>query len=189
MAGAIATLAVLPTLAWYNIEALVVGRRYAFLGVCQRAARWTGMTGIYLRRALYRHLIAEMGEQVSVSTGTILTKPSTRIGNAVYIGSYGVLGDVHIGENTLVADHVCIVGGQHGMSLGTPIKDQPEEYRTISIGVDCWIGSGATVLADVGDHCVVGAGSVVTKPVPDYFIVAGNPARQIGDRRVPKAGD
>jgi acetyltransferase-like isoleucine patch superfamily enzyme len=29
----------------------------------------------------------------------------------------------------------------------------------------------------------VGAGSVVTKPVADYAIVAGNPAKPIGDRR------
>jgi acetyltransferase-like isoleucine patch superfamily enzyme len=38
-------------------------------------------------------------------------------------------------------------------------------------------------LADVGDHCVVAAGAVVTRPVADYQIVAGNPARPVGDRR------
>jgi|GEM_PF-5690167 len=30
---------------------------------------------------------------------------------------------------------------------------------------------------------IIGAGSIVTKPVPDFAIMAGNPTRQIGDRR------
>jgi serine acetyltransferase len=34
-----------------------------------------------------------------------------------------------------------------------------------------------------GDHAVVGLGSVVTINVAAYAIVAGNPARVIGDRR------
>jgi virginiamycin A acetyltransferase len=105
----------------------------------------------------------------------------------VYIGSYCLLGDVRIGRDTLIADHVCIPsgGGQHGLArLDVPVREQEGEFRTINIGLDCWIGSGAVILADVGDHCVVAAGSVVTKPVEDYQIAAGVPARPIGDRRV-----
>ena len=39
----------------------------------------------------------------------------------------------------------------------------------------------------VGDHAVVGAGAVVTRDVDAYAIVAGNPARKIGDRRTRAA--
>jgi len=183
IAGACAEIAILPVRAWFEIQVVVLGRTSACLGTSQLAAQWTGLPGVYLRRALLKHLIARLGQQVSVGTGTVLTKPSIELGDFVYIGSYGVLGDVRIGDHTLVGDHVCIVSGQHGIAPDILIKDQAEEFRTITIGVDCWIGSGAIILADVGDHCVVGAGSVVTKPVADYVIVAGNPAKPIGDRR------
>jgi len=50
------------------------------------------------------------------------------------------------------------------------------------------IGSGTVILPGivVGQSSLIGAGSVVTKDVPDFAIVAGNPARRIGDVRKAK---
>ena len=68
--------------------------------------------------------------------------------------------------------------------------DQGQTGGRIVIGDDVWIGASAVIVPNVtvGSHVVIAAGAVVTRDVPDYAIVAGVPARVIGDRR-DRAGD
>ena len=54
--------------------------------------------------------------------------------------------------------------------------------RTASIGSNVTIVCGVTI----GRGALVGAGAVVCVDVPDYAVVAGVPARQIGDVRQPR---
>jgi virginiamycin A acetyltransferase len=186
MMNGFASVVILPVWVVFWVKSLFWGRDRACVAAGQGASKWTGITGEYLRRRLLKLIVARMGKDVVISFGSVLTKPSIEIADGVYIGSYCLLGDVRVGKNTLIADHVCIPSGagQHGINrLDIPIRDQEGEFRTVRIGEDCWIGSSAVILADVGNHCVIGAGSVVTKSVDDYQIVAGNPAKAIGDRR------
>ena len=59
-----------------------------------------------------------------------------------------------------------------------------EKIGSVKIGDRAWIGPDVTILhsVDIGKGAVVAAGSVVTKNVPPYTIVAGIPAKVIGER-------
>ena len=54
----------------------------------------------------------------------------------------------------------------------------------VVIGDRAWIGYRAIILPGIriGEGAVVGAGAIVTKDVEAFSIVAGNPARKIGER-------
>jgi len=61
-------------------------------------------------------------------------------------------------------------------------KKRPDltEFQ-ITIGNNCYIGTGATILGPVtiGNNVTIAAGAVVTKDVPDNCTVAGVPAKII----------
>ncbi len=67
---------------------------------------------------------------------------------------------------------------------GKPIGDGSWTLSTTFVGRRAAIGSGVVLLpVKIGEHALIGAGSVVTKDVAPYAVVAGNPARPIGDMR------
>jgi acetyltransferase-like isoleucine patch superfamily enzyme len=118
-----------------------------------------------------------------------------RLGKDVVLNArchlHGGAAGIRIGAGSRVATGVTMFAYNHGLQPGTWIKDQPTTSRGIDVGVDVWIGANAGIVdgVTVGDHAVIGMGSIVTKNVAPWSIVAGNPARVIGDRRTCNAGD
>jgi acetyltransferase-like isoleucine patch superfamily enzyme len=187
-ANGLAFLLIFPAVVCYWVASLFLGRNQAYPGWAQALSLLPGLTGVYLRRAFYRLVLASCSPDACLSFGTVISHRQARIGRGVFTGLYCTLGKTTLEEDVLIASHVSITSGgrEHGIErLDLPIRLQPGEFVQVTIGRDTWIGERAVVMADVGAHCVIGAGAVVTKPLPDFSIAAGVPARVIG-RRTPQ---
>lgn len=113
------------------------------------------------------------------------------IGKYVHIASFvGILGggSAELGEYCAIAQGGRLVTGTEQITA-VMTAAAPRELRNTHIGhivmePHSFVGVNAVVLPDVviGEGAVVGAGSVVTKNVPPWTIVAGVPAKVIGER-------
>jgi UDP-2-acetamido-3-amino-2,3-dideoxy-glucuronate N-acetyltransferase len=134
-----------------------------------------------------------------------------RIGDGTKIGSFvEIQRDAVIGNNCKISSHTFICSGvtiEDGVFVGHGVMftndlypsavnpdgslQTEQDWTMVPTRVKKWssLGSGATLLAGItiGEGALVAAGAVVTKDVPDYMIVAGVPARIIGDVRERKA--
>lgn len=96
---------------------------------------------------------------------------------------------VTVGKDALFAPDVMVTATTYRYNEGAPVTDQAMDEADIDIGADCWLGRGATILAgsQLGQGCVVGAHSVVRGTFPAYSVIAGSPARVVGQRTPPAA--
>lgn len=112
--------------------------------------------------------------------GSIVIGDNVGISQTALIACYGA--KIIIGNNTLLGSGVRIYTTDfHSIDYLLRRKEtrlQNIVGKDVSIGNDCFIGAGVTILKGVviGDRSVVGAGSVVTKNIPADEIWAGNPA-------------
>lgn len=94
-------------------------------------------------------------------------------------------GGVDIGENVIMTGKSSILTHEHNMKKGKAIREQgiTPKHDTV-IGNDVFIGYQSTIMGGItiGDGAVTGAHSVVTRDVEPYTIVAGVPAKKIGER-------
>jgi acetyltransferase-like isoleucine patch superfamily enzyme len=133
----------------------------------------------------------KLGTRCEIEQGVFLkcvaTGASLDVGDHVFIGAgteIDVLLSVAIGAHTLIAPGVFITDHGHRRGRERRLDEQGNESAPVVIGTDVWLGARSVVLPGVtiGDGAIVGAGAVVTKDVPAYTIVAGVPARKVGDR-------
>lgn len=152
-----------------------------------------------------------MEEGVQVFQPALVNLYGCRIGAGTRIGAFvEIQKNAHIGARCKISSHSFVCEGVrideevfigHGVmftndtypratngqgELQTEADWQVEPThvkRRASIGSNATIRSGVTI----GEGALVGAGAVVVADVPDHAIVAGVPARVMGDMRMREA--
>ncbi|VVE84408.1 acyltransferase [Pandoraea sputorum] len=131
------------------------------------------------------------------SSVKVLDANQFRVGDHCWIGHYSIIdasGGVTLGEGVQFGFLSAIFSHSSHASirlLGKRYIDVPTEQRLglerapVKVGDYCFIGTGSILLpgAVLGKGCVVAVGSVVRGEFPDHSVIAGNPARRVGDTR------
>ena len=138
-----------------------------------------------LREIYLSGWLGRLGEKSGVQMGCRFLN-----GRKVFLGernviNFGCLFDgrgfcIRTGGNVSIGPEATI------LTLGHDPRSATFEDRggDVIIGDRAWIGYRAIILpgVSIGEGAVVGAGAIVTKDVEPHAIVAGNPAKQIGER-------
>ena len=122
-------------------------------------------------------------EGVEVGERADIAAPRITIGDGVTIQQYCHItagGELRIESGSTILFDVMITDIDHRYeAVGERVIDQPMRVTSTKIGRNCFIGSGAKILAGttLGDSCVVAANSVVRGDFPAGAVIAGMPGR------------
>jgi UDP-2-acetamido-3-amino-2,3-dideoxy-glucuronate N-acetyltransferase len=120
---------------------------------------------------------AIIGKNCNICAHTLIENDVV-IGNNVTIKSGVFLWDgITVEDDVFIGPNATFTNDKKPKS-----KHYPDHFLSTLIEKCASIGANATILPGlkIGKYSLVGAGAVVTKDVPEFSIVAGNPAKVIG---------
>ena len=138
----------------------------------------------------------KLGKNVIIPHPNLVNLYECEIADNCFIGPFvEIQKDVKIGEKTRIQSHSFIcsnvtIGREvfigHGVMFVNdkyPVHTNPEDWKETIVEDKVVIGNNATILpCRIAKNALVGAGAVVTKDITSNKIVAGNPAKIIGER-------
>lgn len=143
------------------------------------------------RTSLLKKMFAEIGDGCYIEPPLHANWGGKHVhfGEKVYANfNLTLVDDTHIfvGDHTMFGPNVTVTTAGHPI-LPELRKEGYQFNAPVTIGKNCWIGSGVVILPGVtiGDHTVIGAGSIVTKDIPANVVAVGNPCkvlREINER-------
>lgn len=120
-------------------------------------------------------VIAQKGKGITIGNGTGISA------RAYFSGQ----GGIEIGNDVIFGPEVKIFSENHNYAdAALTIKAQGVTRKGVTIGNNCWIGGGVSILdgVTIGNGCVIAAGSVVNRSIPENSIAGGIPAKVIKNR-------
>ena len=141
----------------------------------------------FIRNAIYKHIyFVDKDKSSTIYYGAII-----RGGHNLKIEAHSIIGDecildarcgLYIGKNVNIGAKTSFWTDSH--DLNDPYFRGNNKRGPIKVMDRAWIGPHCVILKQVtiGEGAVVAAGSVVTKDVEPYAVVAGIPAKKIGER-------